>query len=160
SHHDVLLLCLACHEKYEDEANRLKASLGEEFGVPLHGLQGERDREQSRASKLAYALVRYGERIPAGPREERVRIIAAGRGAWPGRGRVSAGDLEAVARLTTTSKGGIEHGQHVIAHTNDVQEFIRRWRAHFLRTMQPRFLPDHWDVDRPACRPHSGDVEG
>jgi hypothetical protein len=30
SHHDVLLLCLACHEKYEREADRLKAELGEE----------------------------------------------------------------------------------------------------------------------------------
>ena len=53
SHHDVLLMCLSCHEKYEDEANQLKAELGESSGVPLHGLRGERDRERSRAVKLA-----------------------------------------------------------------------------------------------------------
>jgi hypothetical protein len=155
SHHDVLLLCLACHEKYEDEANRLKASLGEEFGVPLHGLHGERDREQSHAAKLAYALVRYGERIPSARRDEMLRVIATWLGHWP----VSQADLETVARLTATREGGIEHGEHVIAHTNDVQEFIRRWRAHFVRTMQPRFLPDHWDVDRPAYRSRSEDAE-
>jgi hypothetical protein len=147
SHHDVLLLCLACHEKYEDEANRLKADLGEAFGVPLHGLRGPRDRERSRAVSFARALLRHGERIPAARREEMLRTITA----WTGKSPLSEDDLQDIARLESTPEGDkIEHGQHVIASTADVQAFIRRWREHFLRTMQPRFLPAQWDVDRPA----------
>jgi hypothetical protein len=67
---------------------------------------------------------------------------------------VSDDEIESVARLGMGADGErVEHGEHVIAHTPDVQSFIRRWRDHFLRTMRPEFLPAHWDVDRPATRP-------
>jgi hypothetical protein len=149
SHHDVLLLCLACHERYEDAANQLKADLGEVSGVPLHGLRAPRDRERGRAVSFARALLRNGERIPPARREEMLRSIAG----WLGREPLGEGDLQEIARLESTAEGDrIEHGQHVIAGTADVQAFIRRWREHFLRTMQPRFLPAQWDVDRPARR--------
>ncbi len=148
SHHDVLLLCLACHEKYEGAADRLKAELGEEVGVPLHGLRGPRDRERDRARKLAFALVRYAGQIPAARLEEMRRLIAA----WVGRESLSDADLEAIAGLDHENGETIEHGRQVVAAASDVQAFIRRWREHFLRTMQPRFLPEHWDVDRPASR--------
>ena len=36
--------CLDCHEKYEREADALKAELGRESGVPPHGLRGELPR--------------------------------------------------------------------------------------------------------------------
>jgi hypothetical protein len=147
SHHDVLLLCLACHEKYEDEANRLKADLGSTFGVPLHGLRAPRDRERGRAVSFARALLRHGERIPQARREEMLRLISG----WAGKSPLSEADLQDIARLESTAEGDrIEHGQHVIAGTADVQAFIRCWREHFVRTMQPRFLPAQWDVDRPA----------
>jgi hypothetical protein len=149
SHHDVLLMCLACHEKYEGEADRLKADLGQEHGVPLHGLRGEHDRERSRAIKLALALVRHGEKIPPQRREEILRGI----GAWLGQESVTEADVRTVAELSSgpgEDEELIEHGRHVIAGTRDIQGFIRRWRQHFLGAMQPRFLPEHWDVDRPA----------
>jgi hypothetical protein len=154
SHHDVLLLCLGCHEKYEAAANGLKAELGKEFGVPLHGLRGERDRERDRAVKLARALARHGGQIPPGRREEMLRLIGAWVGKWP----VSDADLEGVANLAAGGAGGaeVEHGRHVVAQTKDVQAFVRRWREHFLRTMRPQFLPEHWDVDRPARGPSAG----
>src|SRR5262249_3518583 len=81
SHHDVLWLCLACHERYEQAANELKARLGEEVGVPLHGLRTERDRARGQAIKLALALVRHGERIPDARREEIRRFL----GDWLGK---------------------------------------------------------------------------
>jgi hypothetical protein len=150
SHHDVLLLCLACHEKYERHADQLKARLGEEFGIPLHGLRSERDRERGRAIKLAIALIRHGEKIPPARRDEMLRILGDWLGHWP----VGDTEVETVARLESDAESGemIEHGRQVITNTPDVQAFIRRWREHFLSTMQPQFLPEHWDVDRPACR--------
>jgi exonuclease 3'-5' domain-containing protein 2 len=146
SHHDVLLLCLACHEKYEDAANQLKADIGETFGVPLHGLRAGRDRERGKAVSFARALLRHGEQIPVARREEMLRAIAGWVGTLP-----SEGDLQNIARMETTAEGGrIEHGEHVVAGISDVPAFIRRWRVHFVRIMQPRFLPVQWDVDRPA----------
>jgi hypothetical protein len=150
SHHDVLLMCVACHEKYEREADRLKTELGQECGVPRHGKQGERDRRRSRAVKYAQTLVRQGEKIPPARKEEMLRVIAE----WTGTGL--PGDTEVAALSELASAGDdnerIEHGQQVIAQTEDVQAFVRRWREHFLSTMQPKFLPQHWGLDRPANR--------
>jgi hypothetical protein len=161
SHHDVLLMCLSCHEKYEGEADRLKAALGEEFGVPLHGLRGERDRERSQAVKLAMALLRHGRQIPLARKEEILGRLSA----WAGRSPLTDEDVAAIAHLSSTDEDSeaIAHGQHVVAQTKDVQTFIRRWREHFLDTMQPQFLPAHWDVDKPAQReevPASLEQEG
>src|SRR5262249_18809287 len=130
--------------------DQLKARLGEESGVPLHGLRGERDRERGRAVKLALALVRHGGQIPQARKDEMLRLV----GAWLGKGPVSEEGVAAVAGRALDPEDGqlTEHGRPVVAQTNDVQAFTRRWREHFLRTMQPRFLPAHWDVDRPAHR--------
>ena len=149
SHHDVLLLCLACHEKYEGEADQLKADLGREVGVPLHGLRGERDRERGQAIKYAITLQRFGGQVPAARKEEMLRTIGAWAGKWP----LSDADVAEVARMGFDEDGeAIEHGRQVVAAARDLQGFVCRWREHFLRTMQPRFLPEHWDVDRPASR--------
>jgi hypothetical protein len=143
SHHDVLLMCLACHEKYESAANELKAELGGRFGVPLHGLRGERDHERNQAVKLAIALRRHGAQIPEARRLEMLRILGGWLGKWP----VDEADVEQVAGLTS-EEARVEHGRHVVGQVDDVEAFIRSWRAHFVEIMQPRFLPAHWSVDR------------
>lgn len=153
SHHDVLLLCLHCHEQYERAADEFKTRLGEEHGVPLHGLRGVRDRERNQVVKLAVALVRHREQIPL-PRQAQMRQII---GDWLGRSEPTDADVAEVARMRIGDDGEtIEHGARVIAATPDVQAFIRRWREHFVSTMQPRYLPEHWDVDRPAGRQEPG----
>jgi hypothetical protein len=155
SHHDVVLLCVACYEKYEREADLLKAELGRECGVPLHGLRGEQDWHQRQALKFARALLRDGEKIPPDRKEEMRQVIAE----WAGKPCLGDAEVEAVARLTTTPDGElIEHGRQVVAQTTDVQGFVRRWREHFLRAMQPRCLPEYWDVERPVCREDAEDV--
>jgi hypothetical protein len=157
AHHDVVLLCLACHERYEREADRLRAELGREHGVPPHGLRGERDRRRDGAVKLARALLRHGDRIPAARREEMLRVIGEWAGTWP----PTEADVAAVARLDVGAEDGlVEHGRHVVARLHDVQAFVRRWRQHFLRAMRPAFLPEHWDADRPAGREGGGGGAG
>jgi hypothetical protein len=143
SHHDVLLLCLTCHEKYESEANLLKAELGGKFGVPLHGLRGERDHERNQAVKFAIALRRHAGQIPEVRRAEMLRFLGDWMGKWP----PDDADIEQIARLTS-DEARVEHGRHVIAQITDMEAFIRSWREHFLDVMQPRFLPEHWRVDR------------
>lgn len=153
SHHDVVLLCLACHEQYERSADALKAELGRACGVPPHGLRGERDRERSRAIVFARTLRQAGEKIPPARREEMLQVI----GAWAGQGPLQEADIAAIARLDPRSEeGAIEHGQQVVAGLADVQAFVRRWHEHFLRVMEPRFLSEHWDIDRPASRAGRG----
>lgn len=146
AHHDVVLLCLACHERYEREADALKAELGRECGVPPHGLRGEGDRARDRAVRFARTLRYDGGRIPLARREQMLRKIGEWLGKWP----LEDADVEAVASAESGPKVEVEHGPRVVAAAADVQAFVRRWREHFLRAMRPQFLSEHWDVDRPV----------
>jgi len=35
-----------------------------------------------------------------------------------------------------------------ISNCNDVDLFIRNWRRHFVETMEPKYMPEYWDVSR------------
>ena len=44
-------------------------------------------------------------------------------------------------------------GKIVVEHVmknglNALQDFTWRWRRHFVDTMQPKFLPQHWIVEK------------
>jgi len=41
------------------------------------------------------------------------------------------------------------HGEKVISHIQDQLQFSRIWRKHFVRSMKPKYLPDHWDIEFP-----------
>lgn len=45
----------------------------------------------------------------------------------------------------------IKHGEkvvrYVMEHGTGLLEFQKRWRQHFLETMEPHFLPPLWSVD-------------
>ena len=74
-------------------------------------------------------------------------------GEWLKRWPLTDSDIEGVAREGAGPDGELfERGQQVIAQMEAVQAFMRRWREHFLKTMQPKFLPRHWEVDKPALR--------
>lgn len=144
--HDIVMLCPKCHWKYEREADKLKIAIVAETGIPLNGCS-RRNPEEYRAhrlSSLANSLLRYASKIPTDklsairseidelakrhiPPDEYSKLVLPGH------------RLEPVA----------SHGKLVIEKMN-VEDFIRRWRRHFIEVMKPRFLPDHWDVENPV----------
>jgi hypothetical protein len=160
SHHDVLLLCLACHERYEAAALSLRLDLARESGCPLHGLYRasdgapyEADKARSAAIRAATALVRFGDRIPAERRAALLRTVED----WAG-GHVDEPELERVAHLDARPRGEeglVDHGAAVVGKLrslDEVQAFVHRWRQHFLDSLRPRFLPESWAADRPVVR--------
>lgn len=44
---------------------------------------------------------------------------------------------------------------HVTSH-EEIGEFVRLWRRHFVESMSPRFLPEGWSVDYPVFPAHYG----
>uniref|UniRef100_A0A0G4I5E9 3'-5' exonuclease domain-containing protein n=1 Tax=Chromera velia CCMP2878 TaxID=1169474 RepID=A0A0G4I5E9_9ALVE len=67
--HDVLLLCVPCHERANAAFHRLRLRLSEEAGCPLH-FQNEQERSEAakahNAKKAATALVRALASMPEG----------------------------------------------------------------------------------------------
>src|ERR1043166_6930107 len=72
--YDVLVLCIRCHEDYEDFADTLKDEIAAEFGVPPEGI-GNITREQIQVIKAAAALDRAADKMPVEKREALERTV-------------------------------------------------------------------------------------
>ncbi|KOM50374.1 hypothetical protein LR48_Vigan08g120100 [Vigna angularis] len=85
--HDIVLLCVDCHEVAHAAAEKYKRKIAAEFGIPLYlrrvvhpGQKTEKQIEESGVSPLqlrtaAMALLRHGPRMPPNRREELTEII-------------------------------------------------------------------------------------
>lgn len=173
SYHDVLLLCLECHEGYEKEADKLKLEIAEDYDCPAYGLYhaetGEPypyDEDASRAVRSAAALLTYSDRIPAA----RQAMLSGNIQKWTGLS-VTREEIERVASVKymrpkhQAVKGYIDHGAMVVRQMTtlgDVQKFAEKWRRHFLDVMAPQYLPAKWDAFKPIisgdCEPDEGGV--
>lgn len=139
SYHDVLLLCVPCHEKYEQHADDLKKQLGREYGAPV---DGEWDKElhegKRKARAAARTLLKFADRIPAERRDRLVECI---------RIAVGTDDLQQVASMQFEADVKVL-GEIVVSKLTDINNFLYRWRAHFVETMSPKYMPEHWSVER------------
>jgi len=143
---DVLLLCIECHEAYEQRALELRRRIAEEHGVPLGGQAPTVDKEALRAIKFACALRRHWATIPALRRE----LLLGELRRYLKKDLITEQDILTASELDTRLGGGLLAGKIIIEQTSDLDAFVRRWREHFIVTMQPRFLSRHWVVNRTA----------
>jgi hypothetical protein len=144
--HDVLMLCLACHVKYEPEAQKLHMSMCDEYGIRAQEPREKDPEYQVRG--LCFALVKHGAQMPPERREEILRKIA----------EIKGTEYDYIARASDPLKDQVDdrrtrncaaYGRAVATSDMvDLQEFSARWRWHFVDVMEPKFLPDHWDPNR------------
>jgi hypothetical protein len=144
--HDIVFVCLGCHEEYEEKhARRLRRELCERHRAPMMG-RGWVLPPGREAVKAAAALSRHGARIPA-PRAAELRaVVASHLGREP-----REEDISMLAEAGWQPERGPEyasHGELVVAKIKDMRAFWRMWRLHFASRMRPRFLPPGWDPDR------------
>ena len=146
--HDVLPVCVSCHEKYEIEANKLKREIAIQHGFKVKLNQIEpHDLELRRAQAAANALMRYGDSIPA----ERQVFLHHRMAIYLGREATPA-DIEELSKLPRTirlfdNKTAARLVAEKLTTYEDYFEFVVMWRKHFVDTMNPKFLHEHWDVN-------------
>ena len=146
--HDCLALCIKCHKRYERGA-RLGKDIAQDFGIPLGGVIDAPYSviDLQRNARLASALVKWGDKMP-GPRKAKLTQ----------RLRDFAGDDVDISGLALAQKedfGYQTHGELVIEQVvrqDRADVFVQLWRRDFLDRMQPRFLPQYWEVQRPVFR--------
>ena len=148
--HDVLPVCVACHMEYEPAAQQLKEDIAKRFGIAFHP-QVAKDDTEWKAWKSANALLRYREQIPESRIGELTQVLRD----FLGKEDVTQEDLEALGDRNPYKKfvGINGHSQTIMDQIADLDEFIREWRQHFLDTMQPKFMPEHWSVDFHTKKP-------
>lgn len=151
SHHDIVLLCVPCHEEYERKADALKKIICKEHDLEITEFANQfYNYEKAPAIKSAKALIRYGDLIPDFRKEDLFRTIKN----YLGKDDVSDEDLQSLSEegFYLLPKGFMSYGEYVVAKIENFQEFIERWRIHFLQEMNPKFMPPYWDVNKPSTR--------
>lgn len=139
SSHDVVAICVACHTEYETHASRLKEQIGREFEYPLGYCPI--DLEKRRIRKMARAIRDHGDVIPDPKKETIFQALQTYLGKHP-----TQSDLDELVNLDP-GIDAVSHGEVVVANV-DIQDFVERWRKHFISTMEPKYLPEGWDPFR------------
>lgn len=138
--HDVLSMCMDCHEKYERKADELKKELGDKYDAPINGVFTD-NRNLLKAIKNCNTILRGTDGIPI----ERVNEIKSQIKDFLGK------DFTQNDLIEISNKKQIilekTHGQIVIEKVGDIQSFIKIWRKHFISHNECKYLPENWDIN-------------
>lgn len=154
--HDIVILCPNCHLHSEQATQKrqkeLETSLRQD---PTTSDPHIPDRNLRNVRSVASALSKRREEIPPEKVIEYEVLIKQHFGldssAWLSKELL----LEAMSMETSIPNPNYIPGPLVVvsalaSDANSIEKFIIEWRNHFVKTMQPRFLPVGWSVDNPV----------
>lgn len=138
NHHDVLVTCVDCHENYEKYANRLKSKLAIDLGIDINQQMSEEEKYNKKILSAKNILSKRQEihtmKIP----QEKLK------------------QLEEIANkellpLEEKPKGAFWADKIVedVLLKNNLVNFVKMWRQHFIDFAKPQYLPNYWAVDHP-----------
>nr|XP_022336092.1 exonuclease 3'-5' domain-containing protein 2-like [Crassostrea virginica] len=157
--HDVLLLCITCHQRSTQYDFSMRHQLAKESGYPIDmgsSVKVHADKDLQKVRSAARALQSPNmDQIPAERREELKQIILDFYGVTELTPEVlqEASDMD----YRTINDDFFPHGKGVIRHVRKhegIYNFERRWRQHFVDTVKPKYLPPKWSVDHKHARTH------
>jgi len=164
SSHDVVLLCVACHEKANTAHWKRKLEFAAQYDAPLMQSEVRPFGAEANARKAALALSRSAAAMPPDRRQFMCdQVLAwdppadAPRAEGKVKFSVPPADLGIPEDLFRAALAPLrdvrhDHGEVVVGAVTDVPEFIQGWREHFVTTMDPKFLPPMWGVNSKAAR--------
>ena len=138
NHHDILPVCVDCHEYYEKFADKLKSELSTKYNAPLNV---KVDKEILRYRKMSSLVLRNDINIPT----NRITELRSKIKSFLGIKRLTRKRLTQLSRVELRINK--THGQIVISNV-DIKEFVQMWRKHFVDSTNPKFLPDNWKIDK------------
>ncbi len=142
--YDLLIMCVPCHEAYEIHANDLKLAIQKE----MTARRGSTGLENIQPIKNhARALLFYRNQIP----KERIAVLEKTVRKYLGKEEITDADLQEVH--DTKPLGGLfdTYEQAVVAQLDNFDDFMTRWRRHFVEVMTPPYLPRGWNTEIRLC---------
>ncbi|XP_030568100.1 exonuclease 3'-5' domain-containing protein 2 [Drosophila novamexicana] len=157
--HDILLLCPSCHQLSNISDNKIRNKLAATCEAPFghgEGVSKYHDDQQLRNVKSAgKALLSQSDRMPIQKVAQLQKTILD---YYTDTTEITAELLQKAADLEcrVANESYCQHGKKVVHMYRDkfggLVELERLWREHFLHTMQPKFLPELWNVNHNADR--------
>lgn len=153
--HDVLLMCVHCHQISNISDLKMRQLLQGECDAPLNGMDPvdiESSNKLKREQRLARALFNENS-IPEDRKNEMRDSLKK---AYPDAEITDEFLKNLLSRQVLTSNIHTpSHGETVVkryAETGGLVRLEKLWRQHFLDTMKPKFMPDHWDINHNSNR--------
>lgn len=136
--HDVLAMCVDCHEQYERKADILKSMLATQYNAPVNGIIKKTNLTHI---KIANALLIRD--LP----KKRYKELKVQLKTILNIKRLTKQRLIKTANLDTKSSTTITtHGEIVVKKLTNINEFIQMWRKHFLDNNECKYIPKDWDI--------------
>jgi hypothetical protein len=138
---DIFPLCRPCHNEYEKFSWDKREELLNRFDISIENQKTKRSQSK-RASSAAHTIINHQDKIPENRKIELFKIIHD----FLGKDHVT--EQELVDLQECLSKPNINISRMVAEKVQDYNEFAKEWRTHFVNTMQPKFMPEAWKIDR------------
>lgn len=157
--HDVLLLCVQCHQRSNITDMKLRTKLAILCEAPIPSQDGGSKYIElphiKQIKSFARALLEHSDEIP----EERKVVLRKGiLDHYPEQTELTEDFLKELNSLSTSDlrENFTSHAEKVTDYFNSnnggLTELEKMWRENFLTTMKPKFLPELWSVDHNATR--------
>lgn len=151
--HDILLLCVRCHQLSNLRDMSLRYALAQECNAPIEDANFSKctvnsERKKIRSAGRALLMNLQNSKLP----KDRVALLEEVLKNHYGVDHVTEELLSKAAGIDTKIYNAdyVPHGAKVVDHVKKNGGLVRfelRWRQHFLETMKPKFLPSLWSVD-------------
>ena len=144
--HDIVLACIPCHNVYEDYADVLKGQIAYECGVPYCNGSSAFDCGLYKVKRHASALQMYRDRIPVDRQDLLLQTLRD----HFNKDDITDADIAEAVKIEPIVKDANyrDFGRRIVEKITDLEEFIIRWRKHFVSTMNPKHMPLHWDINK------------
>lgn len=140
---DIFPLCRPCHDEYEKLSQQKRSEISDRLGIEKTCDRNEYLKTK-KISGAAYALLNHKESIPIERQLYLQKIITD----FIGREDLVKQDLKDVLTYTENEKEKNTFAKSVAQKIDNYDEFAKEWRMHFTETMNPKFMPDAWKIDR------------
>jgi hypothetical protein len=149
--HDIVPICVSHHSEYEEDyAIELKYIFAKQYDAPLES-ETKLTTDLTIVVKYAKLLTWHLDKLPYHRKKHMIKVIRDYHGPINKIQQV----LSIYAFVDLNKSKTDSHGQIVVEHliTNDtLQWFVETWREHFINSMDPKFMPEHWDIHRAIGR--------
>jgi len=158
--HDVLLMCVPCHQRSNMHDASMRRQLAEECNAPIGTETDVKLKEnfllkQVRSAGRALQADRARGCIPIKRKEELQAVLKEHYKVE----EISDEVIDAAAAANFLEENGdyVPHSRAVVqyyleSNTSSLLELEKKWRRHFLDTMKPQHLPELWSVEHQAER--------
>ena len=177
--HDVVLLCIECHEKARKVYEKKKEEISIKYGVPLNIMSDEKNnylKVTQFKKKCKILLDNKKKSLPDTAKiklkknviemfnflvknmEEFKNFVDKNNIKCENEGDINDEFLNTFCYkfnidIIDTPEGKRNlHGKLVIEKVKDLKEFIMEWRQFFLDSFKPKFLPKEWSVKHEIVR--------